>query len=754
MANESVKAKNVELEDIDGDSGVDVDAEARLCNVTRGMKEQADQLLLAGQLDKALQLYRELLMHLTRSQVTLLREKELVISCRMNVLAALSKAQRWAIAVTEATETLAVFAELQAATKKQGAEATTAPPEEDALVAQVLSRAYYFRGFAHMRMGTFALAEQDFRRAMTLSPQDETLQSDWKELQAAMQAEQKVKQLLATSMKFFQAGKYQTAVEACLSALRESQVLQKSELTGLIHGNLAAIYVKAKDDAKAIEHYKRTMLLARGGTSPTTAQNERVYDILDSLAGCYSRKRDYSSALSVVEDQIKLLPRCPGRSDREGMMHLNGGRVCYTLGKFAQAEEHLEKGHKAALKATNQIDVALNCAFWLSKACIKNNKAAKAMEILDVAIPTAEKEVEADTSCCADVLEKLLLARLDLLDPDITASSSGNAASVSPLREAQLWHTLEYFEGKRQIYGHLRAAEALINVLQVKHGVENAEGRTEMLRALKVVDRVNIGKLSTSEALILMKLALCKVDLVVGSRPSQWQEAKALLVKLLRDLELPGGADPSRRQQLRAAALRRLVDVCETEDKEESDVEIRGFLEEAVDLLRDDQTAKAKLGLLLSSIGRWKAARGEVATSEEMLEESVELLREAPGDDSGRLCEALVGLCVVLMKLGRIDEAMKVMAEIETIPRAQERKELVFIKNRLRAAKEEAEQKQQHVQKADATKEKSPLLDKWRLAAGSGGGSVVCGNVRQWWGRWCGALLACVVAVAGLLMCA
>lgn len=48
---------------------VDVDAEARLRAFTLGLKQQADQLLLAERHKDALPLYRDLLMHLTKSQV-------------------------------------------------------------------------------------------------------------------------------------------------------------------------------------------------------------------------------------------------------------------------------------------------------------------------------------------------------------------------------------------------------------------------------------------------------------------------------------------------------------------------------------------------------------------------------------------------------------------------------------------------------------------------------------------------------------
>ncbi|KAE8884001.1 hypothetical protein PF005_g4978 [Phytophthora fragariae] len=724
------------------DLDVDVDAETRLQAMALGMKQQADELLLANQLDKALTLYRELLMHLTRSQVTLLRQKELVVSCHMNALAALSKAKRWSSVVSEAAETFVVLAELK--------EAAELPLDDQQRENQVLARAFYFRGFAYMKLGTFQSAQQDFRQAMELNPEDEAIQNDYKELQTALLAEQKVKQCIATSMKFFQTGSYKSAVEACVSALRESQVLQKTELTGLIHGNLAAIYVKMKDDAKAIEHYKRTMLLTRCGGNPTAAQNERMFDILDSLAGCYSRKRDYSSALSVIEDQVKLFPLCPDRRDREAMMFLNAGRICDTMGRSPQAEEHLEKGYIAARKVSSQLDVALNCAYWLSKAYLKNNKAEKAMETLDATIPLAEEDSAGAST--GELLEKLMMARLDLLDPELNTSAAEGSTFKGSLRETQLWQTLEYFEGKREICGHVRAAEVLVSFLQA-NGDHGEEGNSALMRALAQVDCVNIGKLSTSEATTFAKLALTKVDLMRGLSSTSQQEARALLVKLLRDLELPGGADPCCRQQLRAKILCRLVELFDGENEKDIDDDDRKLIENTVDVLRDskaanDPAAKTKLAALLPLVGRWKAARGDIVGAEEVLKESVELLRGAADSNNDRLGEALIGLCVVQIRLGMVEEATKVMAEIESFPMIQNSNELMVVKGRLNSAAAAVALNEKH-QKTERAR-KSSLFEKQQCTAEQS--TFLCGISRVWWGRWCGPLIACVAAVALALM--
>lgn len=144
---------------------------------------------------------------------------------------------------------------------------------------------------------------------------------------------------------------------------------------------------------------------------------------------------------------------------------------------------------------------------------------------------------------------------------------------------------------------------------------------------------MNIGKLSTSEATTFTKLALFKVDLLASSNFTGQQEARALLVKLLRDLELPGGADPCCRQQLRAKVLCRLVDLFESRSEGELDDDDRKILENAVDVLREDKIAnkpipKTKLSVLLPMVGRWRAGRGDIVGAEEVLAESVELCAE------------------------------------------------------------------------------------------------------------------------------
>lgn len=130
----------------------------------------------------------------------------------MNVLGAMSKLQQWALIPAEAMQTLQVVAELdreRKARKQQPAAMVEEGPEDNnseareaggsqsaaadgqALVVDALTRAHFFRGYAQFRMGAFAAAETDFRKAMELSPEDDSFQEEWKELQAAIQCEKR-----------------------------------------------------------------------------------------------------------------------------------------------------------------------------------------------------------------------------------------------------------------------------------------------------------------------------------------------------------------------------------------------------------------------------------------------------------------------------------------------------------------------------------------------------------------------------------
>jgi hypothetical protein len=53
----------------DSDGEIDEEAERRLQGLLMGLKQQADQLMMAEKFDEAIRLYRGLLVHLTKSQV-------------------------------------------------------------------------------------------------------------------------------------------------------------------------------------------------------------------------------------------------------------------------------------------------------------------------------------------------------------------------------------------------------------------------------------------------------------------------------------------------------------------------------------------------------------------------------------------------------------------------------------------------------------------------------------------------------------
>lgn len=544
-----------------------------------------------------------------------------------------------------------------------------------------------------------------------------------------------VKQHLSASIKQFQAHKYKVAVETCTMALREAQPLQKDELTGLIHGNLAAIFVKTKDDTLAVEHYKRALLFATksAGTTPSPAQHERIFDLLDALAGCYSRKKDYSSAMSVINDQIRRFPSCPGRSDREAMMYLNGGRVCCTMGNYEEAEKHLLNG-KIAAGRTRQSDLELNCAYWLSRAFEKTGKSGEAISELDSAIPAAEKEQPENV----DLIEKLMLARLEWFHPAGRAADKPRA--MTPMRIAQLWRSYEFFEQKRSVHGQLCAAEALVEVFRLRTESSERPGEArglnedaDVLRALRIVDTASIGKLPLADASILIRLVFIKVDLLVERE--QRHEAKALLARTLRSLQLPGRNEVTRRHQFRVTALNRLLEIVLSEEEEDKDdgvdEDINEYLEEAIELLRQekdaDTNAAAMLSELLRRIARFKAAKGELEQAEEMLNECADL-------PDGQQIQTLLPLCIVQLKQGRLGAAAQSLAVLETLPGASRLPEVSVIQDKLNAARaadaSRAKRMERHAKSSPTTRHTHTV-------------SIT--------GYWWVSLVACVAAVVAAL---
>lgn len=121
----------------------------------------------------------------------------------MNVLGAMSKLQQWAAIPPEATQTIQVVTRLHAEAKKQVVKPeeshddnnnkSSSPAKEPGAVmdSEALKRAFFFRGYAQFKLGTFAPAELDFRKAMELSPGDNSFREEWNELQAAIQCEKR-----------------------------------------------------------------------------------------------------------------------------------------------------------------------------------------------------------------------------------------------------------------------------------------------------------------------------------------------------------------------------------------------------------------------------------------------------------------------------------------------------------------------------------------------------------------------------------
>ncbi|KAF1322728.1 Histidine kinase, partial [Globisporangium splendens] len=728
------------------DADVDVDAEERLRSFTLGLKQRADQLMLAERFKDALPLYKDLLMHLTKSQVNLLRQRDLVISCRMNVLGAMSKLQQWAAILPEAAQTIAVIMQLHNEAKKLGGkpdekrydETTAASNQDDngnnsptkdrqqdiVLDSEALKCAFFFRGYAHFKLGSFAPAELDFRKAMELSPGDNSFREEWNELQAAIQCEKRVKDLMTASRQQFQVGKFKVSIDCSLEALRECHLLQRDEYTGLIHGNLAAAYTKVNDDAKAIEHYKRALAFARKVPNQTAAQKERIYDLLSALATCYSRHSDFSSAHSVILDTIKQLAECPSRRDAEPHLYLNAGRVCHTLGKFGNAELYLIKAESGAMKL-NQINIALTSLLWLSKASKQLGKEESAVKVLDKALALAEKD-----AAHADMTDQLLFAKLGLLDPE----TNPKFKLIEYDSEASLWKALDYFEKKMHARGHLRASEVLVHTLKSLEQDDVVLNKLE--RVLFVVDRINIGSLTASkdDTAMLVKLVLCKVDFLIAK--CQKRKAQTLLVKTLSNLPKTKDAHT---QRLRGSALKRLAEIVDETLEVDALDGLQQHLSDALVFLRNDKEAVSStlvLSSLLTKLAHTEARRGEIFKAQALLEESVALARRMKDTDTDqeRLCGALIGLCVLQMKQQNMDKAQTIIEEIDSLPCAEMWKEMYVIKDQLRLAKEEEERQKRAVEDRKRHEELQVLLHQNSLAS--------------WWERWWFAVCVSLVGVA------
>lgn len=551
-----------------------------------------------------------------------------------------------------------------------------------------------------------------------------------------------VKDLLSVSRQHFQTGKPKVSIDCSLEALRECQVLQKDEYTGLVHGNLAAAYSKVGDDVQAIEHYKRALVFARKSPNQEAGQKERVYDFLSALAACYSRRNDFSSAHSVLLDAVKQFPECPARRDLEAHLFLNAGRVSYTLGKFADAEIHLIRADAAAAKL-GQTASALTALLWLSKTCRQLGKDAQAVRVLDRAIALSHAPDDAH----AEALDQLVLAKVELLDP----ASNARFKLVAYDREAALWTALEHFEKKKHVRGHLRACGALVRVLDDADAPLDDIALNKLERVLFVVDRVHVSKLSAKDDVaVLLELVLRKADFLVAKRAPR--KAQTLLVTTLGHLASTAPRD-TQLQLHRGAVFERLATVFDG-DLADDDLELRRCLDDALAFFRSgdksDPVRVHVLSSLLAKLAHAHARQGDIAIAQTMLEESVALARRvvkresASGgsstsdSDSELLCSALVGLCVLQMKQQNVARAREIVDEIERLPCAEMWNEMYAVKNQLRALTE-AEATAVRVAEERKRQAEAAQLRHHHSFAG-------------WWERWWFVVSVAVVGAAVLLL--
>lgn len=164
----------------------DVDVENRVKNFTINMKQQADQLVMSSKYEEAIRIYRELLMQLTKSQVEMVHEKDVVLSCRMNILAAMCKMDQWRDIPKECGLVLDFIHEIETVQDNQICDG-----ERTRVDVQIVGRVYYFRGLSYFRMCMLQAADADLRKAMQLLPNLESIRDHWKQVQGAMKSESK-----------------------------------------------------------------------------------------------------------------------------------------------------------------------------------------------------------------------------------------------------------------------------------------------------------------------------------------------------------------------------------------------------------------------------------------------------------------------------------------------------------------------------------------------------------------------------------
>ncbi|KAJ0404318.1 hypothetical protein P43SY_003231 [Pythium insidiosum] len=616
-----------------------------------GLKQQADHLIMTSQFADAARLYRELLMQLTRSQVKVAEMKDLVVSCHMNVLAALSKLEQWREIPSECDRVDALLREL-------GEHAG-----QDPSLVQIQGRVHYFRGTALSRMGAFAPAAEELRAAMQLLPNLDAIKSEYEEVERAMAGESRVKELIATAMKHFQGGEVKQAMETSLQALRACEKLGKAELTGLVHSNLAAAYASQEQFDDAIKHYTAALDLARmmDSSSSSSHRFDRLYDLYDGLASCHARRNDLPAAYQVVQQTLPIFDKCTGRQDQAYAFFMNAGRVCFASNKFDEAEAHLTRAEREAPNVAG----TLQALTWLGKSYVE------------------QKET--------DKLEALL-ARADECQQQQQQSSGGDAAAISPdipIRLMVLWMFL--LESRVNESGTLSAAhnarvDAMLASFRDTHNypaymqvariwiTAAPDGATQVARldeALELAHSVPAEQFSGGVIDGLMGLTMMRVEHHV--RRGDPAGARALLRRAL--------LDPAKKKVLPpmaiAALLCRFADVCGVEPVRDSyDADDVALLEGAHAILQhqaqQEPEAQPLLATTLVVIAQWKTRHATSAADMEravkMLEQAVTLRRATAESQPVLLGEALVGLCVVLIRRGDRERAASILRDAEQLP--------------------------------------------------------------------------------------
>lgn len=652
MANDFIVGNDDTVDD------AQLEEQQRVKAATSALKSVADRYLLQERYEESIKAYRDLLMQLTFTQVKVLLHKDLVMSCRLNIMAALSKSEQWAHVVREARNVFEFMKEL----KNQPSIESDARQD-----AQIIGRALYFQGFAKFQMGSLKEAVADFQRAMSLLPNDDVIREDYMLVDAALQKDKRVRELFGQSTSHFRSQNYPAAVSTCEEAITLAKEIKRTDIVGIMYGNLAAVHTKLQDHKKIIECYQHAIAYNEMQTTRKPELEEKLFEYYDALASQFSRLKKYEEAYKAMTKSIQVLEKCPNKSTREPLVKANAGRLCFTLDNVADALKYFKQAEQLAFDA-KQYEHAAEMLIWQSRAYEKLNKTDSRRQAVGKVFDLVKRHGMENTY----VYNKAMVEQMMVLEDK-------NKIEGRDLNDAN--ELLEYFRRQKNTLAHLRLAFALLT--------KNSE--VDESQVFAGYNDVNLSQLDATEADVYVRILLFKVDKLVAS--SKMESATEALDNALKRLSRSDSFDACR-----CLLLRRFVELtCGNEKSEPPNV--LENVQQLICLLKKEERTEAvitELSRLLTLLSQRKMRNGFVSESVDLMEENVLLLKTRPASGTAQqspsyvrdeqLCEALVGLCVLAIKKGDTARAIELVREIDSLNTTKMWHELDQVRDQLHRA--------------------------------------------------------------------